>query len=216
MDQQQFDTLTKGSGAIYLPYSKTGDHYELAAISIATGSINNRIRVIILDANGQPAFNVWVHHAFGTDCERFPFTGEAVQFNLGVGSHYSEPNDPPNHISIENDGATDEVHVGNADIIGFQHTEWQMTFKMTGIEPTPTPTTLEQAVIAKAKTLTWMPINTDAALYKYAQAQKLGYPQCDEFKFVLGADTYIGQVFNLGICYVKKNDWGNCKRVKKP
>jgi hypothetical protein len=75
---------------------------------------------------------------------------------------------------------------------------------------------LEAAVIATAKKYTWMPINTDAALYKFAQANNLGYPQTDEFKFTVGADRYVGQVFNLGIVYVKEGDWDNVKWVKKP
>jgi len=60
----------------------------------------------------------------------------------------------------------------------------------------------------------WMPINDTAALCKFALKNDLGYPQTDEFEF--GADGYIGQVFNLGIVYVKKGDWGNVKWVKKP
>ncbi len=72
------------------------------------------------------------------------------------------------------------------------------------------------AALDAAKKLTWMPINTDAALYKFAQSKNLGYPQTDEFKFMIGNDEYIGQVFNLGIVYVKKNDWANIKFVRKP
>lgn len=62
----------------------------------------------------------------------------------------------------------------------------------------------------------WMPINDGSALYKFALKNNLGYPQTDEFEFQVGADTYVGQVYNLGIVYVKKFDWGNCKSVKKP
>jgi len=62
----------------------------------------------------------------------------------------------------------------------------------------------------------WMPINDGGALYKFALKNNLGYPQTDEFEFTVGADTYVGQVYNLGIVYVKKGDWGNCKWVKKP
>src|SRR5262249_43300314 len=61
----------------------------------------------------------------------------------------------------------------------------------------------------------WMPINDGGALYKFALKNNLGYPQTDEFEFQVGADTYVGQVYNLGIVYVKKGDWANCKSVKK-
>ncbi len=81
--------------------------------------------------------------------------------------------------------------------------------------PSPAPT-LEQTVLAAAKKLTWMPINTDGALYKFAQTQNLGYPQTDEYPFAVGADAYVGQVYNGGIVYVKIGDWANCMWVKKP
>ncbi len=80
---------------------------------------------------------------------------------------------------------------------------------------TPQPS-LEQAIVAAAKKYTWMPINTFAALYQFAQANHLGYPQTDEFEFTVNNVVYVGQVYNLGIVYVKKGDWGNCKWVKKP
>ena len=54
------------------------------------------------------------------------------------------------------------------------------------------------------------------ALYKFALKNNLGYPQTDEYEFQVGVDTYVGQVYNLGIVYVKKGDWANVKSVKKP
>jgi hypothetical protein len=71
------------------------------------------------------------------------------------------------------------------------------------------------AAITAAKKLTWMPINTEAALYKFAQEENLGYPQTDEFKLNASGATYIAQVFNLGIVYVKEGDWGNVKWAMK-
>ena len=94
------------------------------------------------------------------------------------------------------------------------HVNFLLTFgpKVAGQPPSQT---LEQAVLAAAGKYTWMPINTEAALYKYAQAQGLGYPQTDEFQFTYLNDSYIGQVFNGGIVYVKNGDWANVKWVKK-
>lgn len=137
--QSQFNDLTKGTGAIYIPYSGTGDHYELVGIAVVTGNVNNRIRVIVLDRNGQPAFNVVVRHSFGTEFERFPFVGDPVQFNLGSGSHYSVPDDPPDHIVVEG-FPSDEVRVGNANIVGFAHTDWVMTFQLKGTAAPPAAT----------------------------------------------------------------------------
>ncbi len=80
----------------------------------------------------------------------------------------------------------------------------------------PPAQNIDQALIAEAKKYRWMPINTGASLYKFAEKNNLGYPQTDEFEFVFGGDGYIGQVYNGGIVYVKKGDWGNVKSVKKP
>ncbi len=96
------------------------------------------------------------------------------------------------------------------------HVCFALTFvKTSGQTNPPLPGTVEQAARAAASQLTWMPINTAAALYKFAQANNLGYPQTDEFEFTVNTDGYLGQVFNLGIVYVKKGDWGNVKWTKK-
>ena len=99
------------------------------------------------------------------------------------------------------------------------HVNYLLTFVKTSGNPPPPPPpqqTLEGAVIAAAQKYTWMPINTDGALYKYAMAKNLGYPQTDEFEFTFNTVGYIGQVFNGGIVYVKKGDWLNCQWAKKP
>lgn len=76
--------------------------------------------------------------------------------------------------------------------------------------------TLEQAVLAQAQLLRWMPINDQAALYAYAQSEKLGYPQTDEFYFEYAGERFVAQVYNGGIVYAKEGDWGNCHVVGKP
>ncbi len=83
-------------------------------------------------------------------------------------------------------------------------------------EPDAAQKELEQAVRAEALKHKWMPINDQAALYQFAQENNLGYPQTDEFEFICDGVPYIGTVYNYGIVYVKKGDWGNCKWVKKP
>ena len=61
-----------------------------------------------------------------------------------------------------------------------------------------------------------MPISDQAALYEFAEDNNLGYSQTDEFAFQCNNESFIGQVFNLGIVYVNKGDWGNVRWVKKP
>ena len=81
--------------------------------------------------------------------------------------------------------------------------------------PIDTPQALEQTVYSSAKNFRWMPINTSAALYQFAQRNNLGYPQTDEIEYNVDGVAYIAQVFNGGVVYVKKGDWGNCKWIKK-
>ncbi|MCL4488987.1 MAG: hypothetical protein M1570_12770 [Chloroflexi bacterium] len=99
-----------------------------------------------------------------------------------------------------------------------RHVNFLLTFAAATSSGTPSDpqVTLEQAVITIAKLYSWLPINTDGALFKFAAANNLGFPQTDEFEFAFGGDIYIGQVYNLGIVYAKKGDWKNVKWVKKP
>jgi hypothetical protein len=78
-----------------------------------------------------------------------------------------------------------------------------------GIEQ-PVPTS--QAIVEEALKHKWMPINTNAALYRWAIAHDLGYPQTDEIEF----GYYIFQVFNGGIVYCRKGNWDNVMFVEKP
>jgi N-acetyl-anhydromuramyl-L-alanine amidase AmpD len=69
---------------------------------------------------------------------------------------------------------------------------------------------------ASANEVPLLSINTQSALYKFAAANLLGNPQTNEFQFQVGGDSYVSQVFNNGIVYVKSGDWGNAARVGKP
>jgi hypothetical protein len=152
-----------------------------------------------------------------------------------------DPSDPPTKVVTDTNGQTNVPIFANlnttlkngpyfafveeqskSDVVSGMglpekhHVCFLLTFiRRAGSAPAPT-LTLEQTVLAEAKKRTWMPINDQAALYKFAQANHLGYPQTDEYEFTSNNETYIGQVFNLGIVYVKKGDWGNVKWVKKP
>jgi hypothetical protein len=60
-----------------------------------------------------------------------------------------------------------------------------------------------------------MPVNNGAALWKYAKANGLQDQQTDELSLTFNGESYIVQVFNLGIVYVKVGDWGNVKVIPK-
>lgn len=142
-------------------------------------------------------------------------------------------------VSIEHEGQpddlwTDEMYEANARLLLWLAEQFNFTYvphrTLIGhyeIDPLdksncPGPhveyerIALDLATMAAAKKLAWMPINTDAALYQYAQTKNLGYPQTDEFDAAIGNAAYVVQVFNGGIVYVKKGDWNNVQSFKKP
>ena len=69
--------------------------------------------------------------------------------------------------------------------------------------------------ITTARQIPWLPINTDSALYKFAQRNNLTYPQTGEFEFAIGGVPYIIQVYPSAIVYVVKGDFGNVKSLAK-
>ncbi len=60
-----------------------------------------------------------------------------------------------------------------------------------------------------------MPVNNQAALWKFAQSKGLEDQQTDELSLIYNGEEYIVQVFNLGIVYAKKGDYANIQYIKK-
>jgi N-acetyl-anhydromuramyl-L-alanine amidase AmpD len=141
-------------------------------------------------------------------------------------------------VSIEHEGQpadtwTDEMYRMNtrllvwlADQFGLAYSAHHTLIGHYEIDPVDKPNcpgpnveyeriAADASAIIAAKKLTWMPINEQAALYRFAQANKLGYPQTDEFETQVTGVAYLAQVFNLGIVYAKKGDWANIKWTKK-
>ncbi|OQY93307.1 MAG: hypothetical protein B6D41_07665 [Chloroflexi bacterium UTCFX4] len=81
--------------------------------------------------------------------------------------------------------------------------------------PPPPPTDVPTAILAKAKSVSWMPVNNGAALWNFAKANSLQDQQTDEMTVNINGEEYLLQVFNLGIVYAKVGDWGNIKIIKK-
>lgn len=75
---------------------------------------------------------------------------------------------------------------------------------------------LEGAVLDRANAARpWMPVNNTAALWRFAQANGLQDQQTDEIPFTFEGESFIAQVFNRGIVYVKVGDWNNVRFVPK-
>lgn len=60
-----------------------------------------------------------------------------------------------------------------------------------------------------------LPINEDAAIYKYAQEQGLGHPQMSEQEVMWGGDVYVFQTYQRGTVYVKKGAWDEITHLAK-
>lgn len=83
------------------------------------------------------------------------------------------------------------------------------------VTPPPPPQNIEQAILHKAESVPWMPVNNGAALWNFAKANGLQDQQTDEMAVTINGQDYVLQVFNLGIVYARVGDWGNIKIIRK-
>ena len=97
------------------------------------------------------------------------------------------------------------------------HVNFLLTYapRSTTPPPPPPPQDVPTAILEKAKSVTWMPVNNGAALWNFAKANGLQDQQTDELAVKINGEEYVLQVFNLGIVYAKVGDWGNIKIIKK-
>ena len=182
---------------------------------------NHHVYFIVLDASGKQTGGIqcivdWV----GRDPRDKPTIAlsdpnQPVNFPMYANLDITLKNGPY-FAFIEDQGKSDVV--SGMGLPEHRHVNYVLKFAAATPANTQPPAqmTLDQTAQAAAQKYTWMPINTDGALYKFALANNLGYPQTDEFEFPFSGDAYVGQVYNLGIVYAKKGDWGNVKWVKKP
>ncbi len=219
MQQSDFAVKMKTgwSHAQYIQAHAAGNWHELIEASCVPEA-QPQVIINVVNENGTIELGVSVWNRFGVDHEVFPSQTRGVEFNLGGGSGFWDDKPPPNEISVGMN--SERVLVGLPDR---HHAKYELTFaRRLAIVPTeppelptPTPTTLEEAVIIAAKKRVWMPINDGAALYKFAQQRGFGYPQTDEHEFKYMAATFIFQVFNKAIVYCKRDYYNEIWSVRK-
>lgn len=119
----------------------------------------------------------------------------------------------PYFAYVENQSISDVV--AGMGLPEHHHVNFLLTFGPKGAEQPEVTQTLEQAALAAAKSVQWMPVNNTSALWKFAKANGLQDQQTDEISFTYKGVPYIAQVFNLAIVYAKVGDWGNIQILKK-
>ncbi|MGE5262018.1 MAG: hypothetical protein ACM3S0_01440 [Acidobacteriota bacterium] len=181
---------------------------------------NHIILFTVLDVSGKPVPNVicvvdWVGRDPSQDPPTRVVTNVSGQANVPIYANLDiHLLNGPYFAFIEDQSKSDVVR--GMGLPEHHHVNFLLTFGPRSGGGSDPSQTLDQAVVVAAQKYTWMPINTDAALYRYAQTKNLGYPQTDEFELTFGGDSYVAQVYNLGIVYVKKGDWGDLHWTKKP
>lgn len=73
---------------------------------------------------------------------------------------------------------------------------------------------LEQALIDAGKPHI-TPVDTEAALFKAAQEQGLGQRLTPEYEVSQGDQLYVAQIYQHGLVYALKGDWGNIKVIHR-
>ncbi|HZQ04972.1 MAG TPA: hypothetical protein VFD70_00215 [Anaerolineae bacterium] len=174
----------------------------------------------VLDEQGRPQSNVrcfvdWI----GRDKDDPPtvrLTDADGRANVDIYANLDiHKKNGPYFAYIE--GADKSDHIIGMGLPEHHHVNFLLTFapRIPTTPPPPPPQDVPQAILEKAKSVTWMPVNNGAALWNFAKANGLQDQQTDELSVTINGDEYVLQVFNLGIVYAKKGDWGNIKIIPK-
>lgn len=171
----------------------------------------------VLDENGKPKPNVRVFVDWiGRDKDDPPtqrLTGPDGRANVDIYANLDiTKKNGPYFAYVEGPDQSDVVL--GMGLPEHHHVCYLLTFAPRASTPQP-PQNVPDAILAKAKAVPWMPVNNGAALWNYAKANGLQDQQTDELSVTINGEDYLLQVFNLGIVYVKKGDWGNIQVIRK-
>ncbi len=175
---------------------------------------NHIILFTVLDDQGKPKPNVacvvdWVGRDPGDVPTRMTTDAHGqANFPMFANLDVTKKNGPY-FAYIDSPSTSDQV--AGMGLPEHHHVNYLLTF---GLQVVPPPS-LDQVALAAAKSVPWMPVNNQAALWQYAKAHNLQDQQTDEIPFTYNGEQYIAQVFNLGIVYVKVGDWANVKVIPK-
>jgi methylglyoxal synthase len=166
-----------------------------------------KIEVGVEDARGRALTNVRVIQAFPGE-EAFALTTPAgyCDFDMSGDSSFDPNKSQSGPYSIFVRGGDKIVGLG---LPVRQHVQYLIKFQQV-----PLTVVLDKfdlgvaAKIALANTF-GIPLNTEAALAKFAIQKKLGIPLTDEIEFQWKGETYVGQMWSGGAVFCKQGDFGN-------
>ncbi|OQY84995.1 MAG: hypothetical protein B6D41_14875 [Chloroflexi bacterium UTCFX4] len=166
-----------------------------------------KIMVGVVDARGRALANVRVIQAFPGE-EAFALTTPAgyCEFDMSGDSSF-DPN--------KNQAGPYTIFIRGGDkVVGLglplrQHVQYLLKFQQAPvIVPLDKFDLGVAAKIALANTY-GIPLNTEAALAKFAIEKKLGIPLTDEIEFQWQGASYVGQMWSGGAVFCKQGDFGN-------
>jgi hypothetical protein len=175
----------------------------------------------VVDAQNQPMPNVrvfvdWVGRDAG-DPPTQRLTGPDGRANVDIYANLDiTKKNGPYFAFVEAQDQSDVV--AGMGLPEHHHVNFLLTFtphSVTPPPPPPPPQDVPTAILQKAKSVPWMPVNNGAALWNFAKAHGLQDQQTDELTVTVNGDEYVLQVFNLGIVYAKQGDWGNIHIIPK-
>lgn len=166
-----------------------------------------KIMVGVEDARGRALTNVRVIQAFPGE-EAFALTTPAgyCDFDMSGDSSFDPKKNQSGPYTIFVRGGDKVAGLG---LPLRQHVQFLLKFQSV-----PVTVALDKfelgvaAKIALANTF-GIPLNTEAALAKFAVERKLGIPLTDEIEFQWKGETYVGQMWSGGSVFCKKGDFGN-------
>ena len=209
--------IAEQCGITYAPHRTLVGHYEINSVDRPNcPGPNVNYEQICADANAalEATDTPDAIKAAANEVPLLPINLDSALFKFAQGRGLGCPQTDETDFQFGGDAYVAQVFSGG--IVYVKKGDWaniHFTPKVEGDVAMPGDP-IASAAVAAAKQITWMPINTGGALYKFAQEHNLGCPQSNEFEFTTDTD-YLGQVFVNSFVYVKKGDWGNIKWTRK-
>jgi hypothetical protein len=191
-----------------------GNHHTYVDVLDEQGKRINGARLVLKQEGAAPVFAVVDKPAneAGTNFPMWSNTRATVAVESALPSEAV--------TGLRSDHADEEV--GNT----WGHHSFYVVFQRTtasqgattqpsgGQQPATPGPSLEQTVASAGQPLI-IPLNPDAAFYKFARQQNLGERLTREYDVEYQGRSYRAQIYEKGIVYTEVGDWGNLKIIPR-